>query len=110
MKREGIVDLRSDPLLFQPGLQTVALDAADDELVVDMPRLPGSWFRQHDRKREAGQALAVSPGVLLAARRPLIEVAELHPQNGRLQCIEPGIDSYPLVVVFARAAVDAQGR
>src|SRR5687767_12828188 len=105
MERPRVVDLVADARLAQRLLERVALGRADDELVVDVTGLGPGLGQAYVR---AGQELAVERRVPLPAGVPVLEVAELHPEHGRLEGVEPAVLAEHVMVVLGPRPVLAQ--
>ena len=104
---DRVADLRSLELVHQRG--PLALVNAHAILVVDVVIL-----RQCDRRRhpplqaEARECLIVASGIGPATFRPLVELAELHPQHGRLEGIEPAVETDFDMLISARIPMHSQ--
>jgi len=96
VQRYGVVDLGWNSAAAQMLFQLITPRCSNHVLIVNMRAT-----RLYPRKRENGfkaaalEQVGVSRGVLLTSFRPSIEVAELDPQNRRLQ----GIQTAPAATV-----------
>src|SRR5438270_4445163 len=89
MNRDGIVDFSFNASIEQESLQFIALLGPDDESMID--RLFVRLIRW--TLDDAVQLLAIEGRRSAAFLCPLVEVIELHVQNGGLERIEARIES-----------------
>src|SRR5262245_32103039 len=96
---------RSDPRVLKRLLQLVAPRAADDE---EMPDRFGPVRHAWQAQTSAAKTLQVSRRDLPAALVPPVEVAELDPQCGRLNFVQPAVETADLRDVTDAGAVIAK--
>ena len=101
MQRKRIVDIRANPAILKEGPQFVPLRAANYVLVKnvllagkDRRHLQGS--KQSCIQESSGIGRGIAPARLI----PFIEIAELYPQDGSLNLIQPAIEADDRMVVF----------
>ena len=119
MEGHWIVHRAADVPLAEKRLELVAPLTADDELVIDVAAEAGV-DGERDGEAVAGRLRAATSGkTRLAERltverrvsgaliRPAVEVPELHPENRRLQRVEPEVPAHLARVVLGLEAVVA---
>ena len=111
VERDRIVDLGADLPRRQMVAKRIAerRGNADDELVVDM-EVARPLDRQADHRLQAvrDEQAAVASRNLPAQAGPGVKVAELHPEHGRLERVEPGVETDLMVMVLRLHAMHAE--
>src|SRR5215213_95837 len=110
VKPNRIVDFAAYIVRLQVLHQRIAISGNTNHVLVKNVTAIGSNLRRDERKPQVRviQKLRVNLSLLRALIRPFIQTRKLHIQYGRLQLIEPAVDSDFLVLVFVRSAVRAQ--
>src|SRR5579864_32795 len=107
MQRNGVIHSARNPLFREAALDLVAPWNADGVLMKNV-LAPISDLWQHDTwdlfERAAVFVSPVAPRPV-----PLVQVAQLHSQHGRLNFVEAAVPPLLCTDVFAALPVNAQG-
>ncbi len=104
MRGNWIVDQGPDPALFKMSLQSIPVGISDHKHVPDVLRIRGNLGQ--GKSGEILQVLEIILGDPPPASVPLIEVLQLHAQEGCLERIETGVMPPLLIkVLFTRAII-----
>src|SRR5688500_6981840 len=93
-----------DSALAQVPLQIVTASTGHAH---DIQVIHGAAIVDFLRRQQArtGKRFVVEAGISPAALTPLLEMTELHAEDGRLEPVEAAVDAFEVVVVLLRASV-----